>query len=69
MISPCLSKLSSLNMHTKAKYLLTSRKYKIVALFSLITELDCVSNALFSASSVPLKDSVNSNVNSISYRQ
>ena len=42
-------------MHTRAKYLLTSFRYNIVALFSLIMELDSASYALPSPSSLKLK--------------
>lgn len=38
LLIPCFSKLSSRSMQTRARYLLTSRKYSIVPLFSFIVE-------------------------------
>lgn len=52
---PCLSKLSSRKIQTKAKNLLTSLKYKIVPLFSLIKLELWLSNAAASKSSLKLK--------------
>ena len=37
---PCLSKLSSRRMQTTARYLLTSLRYKMVALLSLMMDDD-----------------------------